>query len=515
MRSLVITAAVGCGLLVAPPAAPAVERSPPTRPDMAQALFRASNAASTTRGGPVVLRRGRAVDGIVVTRDATLAQVGAAVPELVHEVKPGVWQVHRDIHVINNARLLVAWPAVKELRLVSTPQRFASIIARNGHLQFRGRRAGAGRRMLVQSWDPRTVTADRSFDDGRSVVAARRRSRLTISDTRLEHLGFYQGTVSGVATRSTEGKESTGDVYRSRFAHNYFGAYTFESQDMNWIDNEFVDNHVYGFDPHDDSSGFQVRANYAARNGRHGIIFSRNCARNRIVNNVSEDNGWHGIVLDDGKFADGPSTDNLVAGNRVRRNRRVGISIDGSHFNVVAANEVSGSRYGIRVIRDSSGNRIMGNRLRASTEYGIFLDGQPGGGRVVRNTVLSENVIHGAETGVRLRNTARTQATENIVRAVVSHGFKVDGHEDRATEIAGNRITGRGPAPVFVEQRVRGEVAVDDNAIEWNYPFAHDLARVLGWIVGPAIWLGLLAAVVLGPLIVRRRVARPATQSSS
>lgn len=516
MRRLAVTAAgLALALLAAPAAAPAEEPPPQKLLDMAQVLFRASSAARTTQGGPVVRRLTRAVDGIVVTRDSTLPEIAAVVPRLVREVEPGIWAVHRDIHVVNNARLLVAWPQVKEVRLISTSRRFASIIARNGHLQFRGRRAGNERRLLVHSWNPMTRTVDRNFDDGRPVVAARRRSRLTISDARFEYLGFYEGTVSGVATRSTHGKESTGDVRRSRFSNNYFGAYTFESQDMTWIDNEFTDNHIYGFDPHDDSSGFDVRGNYAARNGRHGIIFSRNCDNNRIVDNVSKDNGWHGIVLDDGKSADGPSNNNLIAGNVVRDNKRVGISIDGSHSNVVAGNEVSGSRYGVRVIRDSSNNRIMGNTLKASTEYGIFLDGQPSGDRIVQDTVVSENVIVGAETGVRLRNTVRTDATENVVRDVFSHGFKVDGSADRATTIADNRITGHGPQPVFVEGRVAGEVSADRNKSEWNYPFAHDLARAMGWFVGPALWGLLLAAVVFGPLIVRRRAGRPATQPSS
>jgi parallel beta-helix repeat protein len=513
MRRPSIAAALVAVLLATPAAASAEE--PPKLHDLAQAVFSASSAASTTKGGPVVRRVTRAVDGIVITRDSTLAEVGAEVPRLVHEVAPGVWEVHRDIHVINNARLLVAWPQVKEVRLISTSRRFASIIARNGHLQFRGRRAGSQRRLLIHSWNPLTRAVDRNLDDGRPVVLARRRSRLTIADTRFEHLGFYEGAVSGVALVSKEGKESTGDVRRSRFSNNYFGAYTFESQDMTWIDNEFADNVIYGFDPHDDSSGFVVRDNYAARNGRHGIIFSRNCRDNRIIDNVSEDNGWHGIVLDDGKAADGPSNDNLIAGNVVRGNKRVGISIDGSHSNVVAANKVSGSRYGVRVIRDSSHNRIMGNTLTASSDYGVFLDGQPRNGRIVKDTVISENVISGAETGARLRNTARTEATDNVVRGVVSHGFKVDGFEDRDITIAGNRITGRGPNPVFIEGRVLDEVSADRNVSEWNYPFAHDLARALGWFVGPMLWALLLAAVVLGPLIVRRRAPRRATQSSS
>ena len=511
---LAIVAALVLALLATPAPAPAEEPAPQKLLDMAQVLFRASSAARTTKGGPVVRRVTRAVDGIVVTGDATLAQVGAALPHLVREVDPGVWEVHRDIHVINNARLLVAWPQVKEVRLISTSRRFASIIARNGHLQFRGR-PGGPQRLQIHSWNPMTRAVDRNFDDGRPVVAARRRSRLTIADARFEYLGFYEGTVSGVATRSTDGKESTGDVQRSRFAHNYFGAYTFESQDMTWIDNEFTDNHIYGFDPHDDSSGFVVRDNYAARNGRHGIIFSRNCDDNRIVNNLVEDNGWHGIVLDDGKGADGPSNGNLIAGNVVRRNQRVGISIDGSHSNVVAANQVSGSRYGVRIIRDSYDNRITGNRLTASSEYGIFLDGQPRHGRIVRDTVMSENVILGAETGVRLRNTARTDATANIISGVFSHGFKVDGSEDRATTIDDNRIAGHGPKPVFVEDRVLDEVSTAGNVTEWNYPFAHDLARALGWFVGPMLWALLGAAVVLGPLIVRRRALRPATQPSA
>jgi len=110
------------------------------------------------------------------------------------------------------------------------------------------------------------------------------------------------------------------------------------------------------------------------------------------------------------------------------------------------------------VIRGSSDNRIGGNTLTASSEYGTFLDEQQG--RVFRDTVMTGHVIFGAETacacGTRherrrpttsCRTWSRTASRSTASRTAISD------------QIAGNRITGRGPNPVFVDGRALDKVS--------------------------------------------------------
>jgi parallel beta-helix repeat protein len=369
-------------------------------------------------------------------------------------------------------------------------------VTRDANLSFRGTRR---QRLVVRSWNRPQGRPDYVLRDGRASIAVRGQGRLDALDTSFERLGFYEGTLSGLALWARGDSFGTGRTIRSRFAHNYFGAYTFGSKNMRWAGNQFVDNDVYGFDPHDMSRGFLVEDNYAARNGRHGIIFSRNCNHNVIRGNLSEGNGWHGIVLDDGKAADGPSNFNEIYRNVVRGNAKVGIQVDGSAHNHLSRNRITGSRYGLRVFGPSGDNRITRNSVGGAADIGVMVDNPS------RGTLVHENQISDTSIGIRVRGTSGTRISENEIRDVVSHGVKVDGtgvRQIRGVVIADNEIRGRGPSPILVEGAGEHTVSEHGNQASWNYPLAHDIARLLVWRVGLGIWLLLLLAVLCGPLIV-------------
>jgi parallel beta-helix repeat protein len=508
-----------------------------------------SAAAREPRTGIVALRLNGAA-AVLVTRNATLAGVRAAVPGAVHSPRPGLWELDRLLVVTRGATLTIGAPQVRELRLLAHGARFATIVARNASLRFEGRR---GRDLVIRSWDAATGAPDTDLEDGRPSVSIRGAGRLDASDTSFEDLGYSEGRVSGVAITSPRrpapvraaaasvpglqgpkilsgpgigldapvltappqagGPElaaatdppravrPSGALVRSRFVRNVFGAYSYEARDMRWLDDEFLDNVVYGFDPHDNSDGFLVEGNVATGNGRHGIIFSRFCDDNVIRHNRSFDNGWHGIVIDDGKHADGPSNGNVITGNDVRDNGKAGISIDGSSHNVVSHNRIDHQRYGVRVFRRSFGNVVRDNRITGSTDYGVFIDG-------ARRTSIRANVVVGADTGARLRGATGTEVRSNALLAMRSHGVQLDG--DRGGRpagivVAGNHITGVGTSPIRSEDG-HDDLLARDNREHWNYPLMHDVSRFMSWFVGPGLWLGLLLAVVLGPL--PRRIRR-------
>jgi parallel beta-helix repeat protein len=397
-----------------------------------------------------------------------------------------------SLFVARGARLRVAAPAVRELRLASTPGGFASIVARDARLSFRGERR---RPLIVHSWDPAFGLPDLTLTDGRATIATRHSGRLDARDAVFASLGFYKGTVSGFALWARGHKRATGRIVRSTFTHNYNGAFTYGARDVRWIGNRFTYNAVYGLDPHTGSSGFLVEHNYAAHNRRHGIIFSHSCTRNVVLDNVSERNGWHGIVIDDGKHADGPSNYNYIYGNVVRDNGKVGIQIDGSSFNVVNGNRVIGGRLGVRVLGRSHDDDLTGNEITGAATAGAFVY------HPAARIDLNRNRIGHTFTGVSLRGADAVRIDRNRIDAVSGHGVKVEdrGAGFQPVAIDDNFVRGAGASPFNVFNASRGEVDVRGNAITWAYPPAHDLARFLGRDVGPGLWVALLLAVVMGP----------------
>lgn len=292
-----------------------------------------------------------------------------------------------------------------DVRLASSAAGFTTLISRGGAVRITGDEATEVR---VSSWDETTGAPDTDKRDGRSFVLMVG-GRMDVDRARVEHLGFGTGTSSGMAWRGAPptlgvaGPKAEGDVTRSVFANNWFGAYTYEAQGMRWAGNTFADNDAYGFDPHDLSNDFVVEQNVAHGNGRHGFIFSRGCDRNVLRDNVAYDNRGHGFMIDDGRtedapFADAnvlPSNDNLIEGNRAYDNDGSGIEIEGGTGNVVRDNLVEGNHVGIRIKNDAEAT-ITGNTVNDSRLYGVdVLD-------TARSAEITGNTITGGWASIGL-----------------------------------------------------------------------------------------------------------------
>jgi hypothetical protein len=148
---------------------------------------------------------------------------------------------------------------------------------------------------------------------------------------------------------------------------------------MHWYRNAFVQNDVYGLDPHDASNRFDVAFNLFLDNGRNGLVFSRGCVDNVVRGNVAVGNGGAGIMIDDGHLAaDGdprhalvvPSDRNTVTGNLLAGNA-LGVSVDGGAANVVVSNLALGNATGIRGADLLAGNTFAGNVIVGSATSAI------------------------------------------------------------------------------------------------------------------------------------------------
>ena len=446
----------------------------------------------------------------------TIPELAGLFPESINVQSEGVYLVKDDLVVGEGGTLLLSSADVREVRLLSQPDRFVTITSWRGTITVAGTRAD---RIRIVSWDPQLNSPDTELNDGRAWVHTRR-GQMSIDWATLEYLGVVTGSLSGVAWEGRADDPARGNVTGSNFQYNYFGAYTFEAIEMQWRLNTFAYNIGYGFDPHDHSDNFLVEYNRAYGNGSHGIIFSRGCRFNIIRYNASFDNGMHGIVLDDGPNLnpDGtlrerqaiPSDDNVVTGNVVSGNV-VGIVLDGGTRNTISDNTVVDNEIGIRMKDAVSNNTISGNRIRNSTDQGIYLYNGSNA------NAITDNLIRGGQTGILIRESTGNRIERNDLAGTVDSGIGFVGDVSN-TLIVGNQISDAENGLDFnrattmnsmVQQNntISGEVRLKDTASVWG-----PLSRWLFWgsillvpvLLGP--WFGRLKG---GLRIDRLSVLRP------
>jgi parallel beta-helix repeat protein len=438
----------------------------------------------------------------------TLDELRSLFPDALTAEGDGVWLLREHVVVGPGARLVVASPEVRELRLLSTSTRFVTIAGWTADIDLHG---AAGSPLRITSWDPATVAPDRERTDGRAYILAKG-GRMDAADAHFSNLGFAIGESSGVAWRGWPGVPSHGSVSRSSFVGNLFGAYTFEAVDMAWTDNLFAANVGYGFDPHDHSDRFVVTGNVAIGNGSHGMVFSRGCTANVIRHNMSALNGGSGFVLDDGRVAlDGnprharadPSDYNFVQGN-VALGNKAGIALEGASHNVVRGNLVAANRVGLRLKDASNMNALAGNMIASSSVFGIQVYA-----RSIDNTVMGNGIFSG-KAGIVVSDSTGNHLDRNAIGGITGRGIVLTG-DQADTSVTANTIDGRGSAAIDArDARGMSDDAVIGNPIlGWTEartsPESHTAGRLLAHHPAIGIWLVVLLVPFAWWLPARRR----------
>ena len=405
----------------------------------------------------------------------TLAEIQQQFPGAIEQTDDAIL-VKASIEVPAGARLVIDG-ATPSVRLESRSDGFATLIARGGTLRISGTQQNP---VAVTSWDPATGTADTDPNDGRAFLVTIG-GRMDISDADVGFFGFGTGTTSGVAWRggeesgAGEGVRAVGGVTATTFHNNWFGAYTFEAEGMQWIGNTFANNTAYGFDPHDLSNHFLVEGNSAYGNGRHGFIFSRGCDHNILRNNTSYNNRGHGFMIDDGRSEDSetetarwlPSNNNLLEGNRAYNNDGSGIEVEGGTGTIIRENILTDNHVGVR-IKDKASAAIQDNEIANSSLAGINVFS--GNGAVS----ITGNIISGGWAGIAL------------------------GTEGAAT-LSGNTLSG-----ASADMAIAGEAIRNEN-------LATQIGRIFHWNPLLVLWTAILGIplIIVGRTLVhdlRRRL---------
>ena len=353
----------------------------------------------------------------------TIPEVAAALnndPALLQNQGSGAWLLKVNMVISQTARLEATSNTINWLRLDSSPAgrsfpAFTSITANGGHLLVQN--------IKVTSWSGSDV--DTNYFDGRSYLLALSGGRMDIIHSEVAYLGWSSGEPSGLAWRLRAGhggddpvtpdnikSGATGSIMNSNIHDNYFGQYSFQAYGLVAKYNEFHHNAFYGFDPHDNSTGFEVAYNVIHDNGKHGIIFSRGCTLNWIHNNVVYANVEHGIMLDRG------SDVNQISDNEVYNNGD-GVAIFQSEKNLVQNNYLHDNERGVRVNATfdpadrfdgtSTENTILNNTIQNNLQYGIYLYE-----RADKNTIQGNTVSGNVGAGIYIK-TGGNKITGNTI----------------------------------------------------------------------------------------------------
>jgi parallel beta-helix repeat protein len=364
------------------PVAAGSEQRPATQGTANAAVVHYDDASNT-----IFLREGA---------QTTLAGISQIVnrPEVLEQESPGVWLLSANLRIEAGARLSVAAPEARWLKLLSDDRGFVWIKARGGELEFSG--------TCISSWDATRNQFDELYQDGRAFVLARDGARMDIHNSDLRYLGYDGSEAYGLAWRL---KDTAGQIIDSFVSHNFYGIYSFQVADLVIRGNETDHNVMYGIDPHTQSMRLVIENNVAHDNGKHGIILAEECSNGIIRNNVAYSNLHHGIVIYQ------RSNDNLVEGNTAYGNGGHGININDSANTIVRGNTVYDNlKAGIGIGQQASATQLLGNAVRDNRGDGITLYSDAKGSLLRENTI-SDN----ARFGIYVKSAGELQVEGNQV----------------------------------------------------------------------------------------------------
>jgi mannuronan 5-epimerase len=191
-------------------------------------------------------------------------------------------------------------------------------------------------------------------------------AQMHIAGSALANLGYRKGKSYGITYSTCEPclqvspnlPRATGTLVGNSFTGLYYGFYSYEADDIAIVNNKYIDNIVYGIDPHDRSRRLIIAGNETSGSlKKHGIIISRDVNDSWIFNNYSHHNHGSGIMLDRA------CENNVIANNISAYNNGDGITFLESANNTAYNNKVYQNYLsGIR-IRNSWNIQLMNDQI--------------------------------------------------------------------------------------------------------------------------------------------------------
>ncbi|CAM9902640.1 unnamed protein product [Ectocarpus sp. 4 AP-2014] len=373
----------------------------------------------------------------------------------------GIWLLDTSVVITNGVTFEIKGTSIggdcDELKFSSTKKAWNRIMGHGGNIDIDS--------TVVRSWDASKTldhilkdsddgTTNRSFISCVSEVVVDAdetcdgtaqndmgECRMDIVDSTVAYFGYdetesygitwkVRGLCDDLSNKDTlfDSVRVYGDIKNSDIYGMWYGHYSYGHLGGVWTNNLMHDNHVYGFDPHDDSDYLTISGNTCYNNGNHGIIASKRCDHLLVENNESYDNGGSGIMLH--KSCD----DSIVRGNTVYSNVDAGLSLVETSNCVVSDNEFTDNRWGFRVILGSTGNVLDSNILTENTYSDIY------------SYYGADEEVPEVEpfTGINTDNTYSNNVVTHLVKTTV------DIEDSDGTIISGNAFSGNDNGAHFV-----------------------------------------------------------------
>ena len=223
--------------------------------------------------------------------------------------------------------------------------------------------------IILSSWDElENKVAYATYKDKRKFrpfMTSWSRSETYIGASELNALGYGNGKSYGISFSAGPNRwlkhgnqenlyRPTGIMADNSIYNAMYGYYSYEADDFVMNGNEYIDNIVYGLDPHDRSRRLVIGYNTAYdTQKKHGVIISREVNDTLIAGNISFDNMGTGFMIDR------ESNGSLVYANTSFHNQNDGMTYFESDCGIIAANKIF----------DNKGSGI---RLRNSHNLGVF-----------------------------------------------------------------------------------------------------------------------------------------------
>lgn len=430
-----------------------------------------------------------------ITMDSILTGLGAKnTANLLTKLPNNVWQLNANLFIARGISLTLSTDTgVNELRLrsnasLSVTTSSANVIDYSSFVYLRTHFGSITiNGIKLSSWDTKANAPDTDYSNGRAYIIAKYTAVMDISNAELSYLGSDDGESYGVTWRDVNDASApdtlltrvTGTVTNNKFHHNYYGIYTSQAQNMSFTGNQFYENVLYGFDPHDFSHDFLVENNLAYKNGAHGFIISRGCSKFTFRGNKSYSNfdvrtsQAHGFMLDPGSAGastpQSPSFDNLLENNEAYDNEGFGLRITGSNNNVVRNNRFFRNLSGINIDQGSTDNTIQGNTITDNGTSGVILRGPFNNAPAANHNIVASNIItHNANNGIYIRSDNNV-VTGNTVSGNLNVGIAAASEGDANLKnnlISSNNITNNGFSGIDI--RRASTTTVEGNQVVGN-----------------------------------------------
>jgi poly(beta-D-mannuronate) C5 epimerase len=290
-----------------------------------------------------------------------------------------IYLLRRPLIIGPNATLVVSGADTAELRLSVEA---GAYIVNSGAAYFVDTR--------VTAWsekEQRAAIVEKDAKSFRPFYASWSHSDTNMANTDFTGFGYSNSKSYGLSIssgprqfekmQSRDYKRPTGIIVDNSFRNFLYGFYSYEADNVVLVGNEYIDNLIYGIDPHDRSRWLMIAYNTAYdTHKKHGIIISREVNNSTILGNITFDNHGSGLMVD--RFSSGT----MIYANTSFENGGDGLTVFESSCKLIASNRMfNNKRAGIRV-RNSMDvgiffNEIRGNRQAAVQGYVVDLKKDP------------------------------------------------------------------------------------------------------------------------------------------